>query len=468
LRPPRLIERVRTQPVRSAEIPAERITAIIMNDAPEVFLEVRKPGLLSDPSFLRLLQSRAMGQVAQNALLYGLLILIVEETGSSINTVLLVTAATLPSILFGIPAGAVAEWLPRRALIVAGYLLRAAAVGAMLYFREDIWIIYALLFGFSTVGQLTGPAESAAIPQMVRPEQVAAANSFFVLSVMAGQVGGAIIIAPFLLKMFGDRAVLAVAAAIFVLAAMLATGIRGLRRQPVRPGEARMGVVRALAEGWRVINSSDRAFMAMVYLTITAALARSIAVLAPHYTRDILKIATEDTVFVVAPAAIGALLSLGVTPLVARLFGASKAAATGFVMLALGLIGLGLVVYVRDFVVSHIDLGISFVEDRVGVSSVITMAMILAIPVGFAVTMVQVASKAVLNGEAPAGTQARVFATQSALSDALALVPLFVIGAVAEFAGVREVLLVAASAGLAVAAYLSLLRRLATAEPVPA
>jgi hypothetical protein len=64
-----------------------------------------------------------------------------------------------------------------------------------------------------------------------------------------------------------------------------------------------------------------------------------------------------------------------------------------------------------------------------------------------------------LNQEAPPGTQARVFATQSALSDAMSLPPLFVIGAVGQLAGPRAVLLAAAAASLLVATYLGVSRR---------
>ncbi|MCH7998949.1 MAG: hypothetical protein IIA91_05675, partial [Chloroflexi bacterium] len=124
-----------------------------------------------------------------------------------------------------------------------------------------------------------------------------------------------------------------------------------------------------------------------------------------------------------------------------------------------GIASLGLVAYVRDFLLDNVDLGLAFVEREVGVSSVITMAMILAIPVGFASTVVVVAGKAVLNQEAPEGKQARVFATQAALSDALSLLPLFVIGGVAELVGVREVLLVAAVTAFLVGVYLSVSRR---------
>jgi MFS family permease len=418
-------------------------------------------GLLQNQPFRRLVESRAVGQIAQNALLYSLLILVVNKTESSIQTTLLVVAFILPSIVLGIPAGALAEVLPRRALLTLGYVLRAAAVGAILLYRHDLWRVYLLVLGFSTVGQFTGPAESAALPRMVRSEQVATANSFFVLSVMVGQVTGGVVLAPLLLKSLGVEVVLGVAAALFLAAAVVVSRVAGLQgRQNGSQEGGRLSLGRALAEGWRVLRSSRHAFMAMVYLTIAGTLAKSLAVLAPHYTRDVLRIEAENTVFVVAPAAIGAIAALVLAPLLTRLLGASRTTVFGFFLLVLGLISLGLVVYVRDFMLDHVDLGISFVEERVGVSSVITVAMIIAIPVGFAATVVGVAGKAVLNQEAAEGTQARVFATQSALSDALSLVPLFIVGVVADLVGVRSVLLAAALAGLAVAMYLNLLGRL--------
>jgi len=88
--------------------------------------------------------------------------------------------------------------------------------------------------------------------------------------------------------------------------------------------------------------------------------------------------------------------------------------------------------------------------------------------VGFAATVVGIAGKAVLNQEAPEGKQGRVFATQSALSDALSLLPLFAIGVVAEVVGVREVLLVAAATALVAGVYLTVSRRFGPPQVQPA
>jgi MFS family permease len=292
-----------------------------------------------------------------------------------------------------------------------------------------------------------------------------------VLSLMVGQGVGAVALAPFILKFISAETCLAIAALLLAAAAFIVTSVTGLRA--VDGGETPPpagGLMESLAAGWSVLWTSRRAFLALVYLTVVGTLAKALAVLAPHYTRDVLKIATENTVFVVAPAAIGALLALVVTPPLARWVGAARMAALGFVLYVLGIVALGLIVYVRDFIVDHVELGIPLVEREVGVSSVdiVTMAMILAIPLGFAATVVGVAGKAVINEEAPQGKQGRVFATQGALSDALSLLPLFAIGGVAEVVGVREVLLVAAVVAFLAGVYLSVSRRFGPPRPVRA
>ncbi|MFQ5351225.1 MAG: hypothetical protein ACE5EG_12350, partial [Thermoanaerobaculia bacterium] len=86
--------------------------------------------LLANDRFRRLVESRAVGQIAQNAMLYTLLILVVNETGSSIHSTLLVAAWIIPSIVLGIPAGGLADILPRRPLLVLGTLLVGLGVQA--------------------------------------------------------------------------------------------------------------------------------------------------------------------------------------------------------------------------------------------------------------------------------------------------------------------------------------------------
>jgi MFS family permease len=186
-----------------------------------------------------------------------------------------------------------------------------------------------------------------------------------------------------------------------------------------------------------------------------------LVVLLPNYIKDVLSIQAEDTVFIAAPAAMGAGLGLLLAPPVSRLVGAWRSLAFGFGMFLLSVIALCVVVYVRNFLHDHVhfDPGIGFVEREVGVSSVITITMLLAIPLGFAFTLLSVASRVVINQQAPPEAQGRVFAVQGALADLVSLPPLLAAGIAADSVGERPTLLVAAIATVVAAGYLTFSRR---------
>ncbi len=416
--------------------------------------------LLRNPRFRRLLESRLIGQTAQNATLYTLLILVAKDTGSSIQSTLLLVAFTLPAVIFSIPAGTMADLLPKRFTLTLGYVLKAAIVVMLIAYVHNTPAIFLLAAAFATVGQFFSPAESAVVPGIVRREQLTAANAMMVFTLILGQVLGLVVIAPFLVRALGARAVFVIAALLFLSAAYfigwLASGFTAAEEERTRSPS----FPAAMQEGFRILRTNRRAYLAIVYLTVATALFKVLVVLMPRYTEDVLRISAEDTAFVVAPAAIGAALGLLLAPLFAHVLGAWRVVAIGFLLFILGLLGLGFVVYVRDFIQSHLDLGISFVEREAGVSSVITVTMLLAIPMGMAFSLLSVAGRVVLNEQAPPEVQGRVFAVQIALGDLLSLVPLLIVGVIADVVGVRATLLVATAAGIAAAGYLTFSRRM--------
>src|SRR3989337_2764129 len=215
--------------------------------------------LLANSRFRRLMEARAVAQTGQNAMLYTLRILVVNETASSIHSTLLITAWMLPCIVLGVPAGGLADVLPKRALLVAGYAVRAALAAAMILDVDDVWTLYMLVLAFSSVGQVSGPAEAAALPNLVRRDQLTGGNSWMVLSLM-----------------------------VVPAAALLPTSLTGLRgyagRQIAAPPG---GLIESLSAGWTVLWTSRRAFLALVYLTIVGTLAKALAGLAPHSTRNL-------------------------------------------------------------------------------------------------------------------------------------------------------------------------------------
>ena len=56
-------------------------------------------------AFVRLWIAQAISQTAQNAIWYGLLVLVVEVSHSSTQLSITILSVIVPSILFGVPAG---------------------------------------------------------------------------------------------------------------------------------------------------------------------------------------------------------------------------------------------------------------------------------------------------------------------------------------------------------------------------
>jgi MFS family permease len=428
-----------------------------------------QPGLLSQPQFRRLLRAKLAMQVAQNVVLYTVLIAVVERTESSMQSTLLVLAMILPSVILGVPAGLVVDWLPKRALLMAVGLVRAGVCLALLQYGDSLRDIYLLVLLFAAVGQLQGPAESAGLPGLVGRRRLSSANAYLILATLAAQVAGMVIIAPAFLKTVGESPLYVLSGVLFLFGGVTYFRTSGLgapvepeeaEEQPSSPAETprRAG----LWAGLEVIRRDSAIYLAMVELTLAAFLMKSLVVLMPHYTRDILHLAPDNSVFIATPAAVGSLIGLALVPLLAWFIDPRRLVTAGLLVFIAALVGLGIVYFAADAVEEQLRLNLSGIEDRLGISSVVSMTMLLAVPLGLAFTVVSVGARTVFNRRSPPELQGRVFATQSALADLASVPPLLVIGAVADLVGVRAVLIVAAglSAVAAVAARLAPLGQL--------
>ncbi|MGH9368126.1 MAG: MFS transporter [Thermoanaerobaculia bacterium] len=423
-------------------------------------------GLLSNSRFRRLLESRLLGHTAQYATVYAIFILVVGEENSSFNAALLLTAGLVPSVLLGFPAGFLVDFAPRRLVLTLGYLARALI--ALMLLTTDLGLneLLMLAAASSVAGLFLGCAEPATVPALVPANRLPGANSLMILAHVIAQVIGLVALAPLLVKQVSVDAVFASSAVLFLGAAV----ITGAFARDFTPRVSRSTSVAGreiILEQVETFAYNRRAYLATAYLTITVVLSKVLVVVFPAYAEDVMGIAPEDIVFVAAPAAIGAGVGILLAPPLCRL-GAFRIASVSFALSLLGILTLGFVAELRDVLESHLDLGIGFVEQEVGVSAVITVTMMLAIPIGLVLSVNNVASRVVLNQEMPQRSQARAFAIQSVMADLVALVPVLAIGLVADAIGAGTALFLATGAAIALSVYVTLLRRPRSAPQQPA
>jgi MFS family permease len=421
----------------------------------------KPPSTVGDPRFRRMLGAKLCVDIAENALAYALLIVIVRRTGSGIHSTLFVIALTIPTIIFSIPAGAIADRLPKRPVLMMALALRIGLTALLIRVLGNVWQIYAITLAFFAVGQVFAPIWIASLPRLVGFARLSRAHSLFNLTQLGGQVAGVVLIAPILLKTLGDRAVLIVVALFFVGAIVMTARIGELPGgSPAPPREEKKMVIReartGVLAGWHLIRADAALYLAVIQLTIVASLLRSLIVLFPFYTHQVLGIAPENAVYVAAPAAVGAAAGLALAPALG-VIGRGRLATIGFAILVGALACLGLVNLLRPLIADYLHLGMAGISHRFDVPPLVTTAMLFAVPMGLGIALNLVAARTVLNERAPEEAQARVFATQSALGTVVSLVPLLFVGALTSLVGARAVMLLAAI--LATAAPIWLTRR---------
>ncbi len=108
--------------------------------------------------------------------LYGL---ILDVTGSPVMASLVLIAQLVPGFVLSPIAGALVDRLNRQVLMIGADVIRAVLCLGFLFVRHsgDIWIVYVLQVVLSTFGTVFEPASSAAVPNLVDPDDLPMANT---------------------------------------------------------------------------------------------------------------------------------------------------------------------------------------------------------------------------------------------------------------------------------------------------
>lgn len=142
--------------------------------------------LLKNRNFLKIWSAQLVSQIASNLLNFALIIRIFDLASktqfANISVSLLILSFGIPSIIFAVLAGAYVDHLDRRKVLIVTNIARAVLVLLFLVFENNIFVVYGLVFCISTLSQFFTPAEGAALPKLVKPNQFLAANSLFLFT----------------------------------------------------------------------------------------------------------------------------------------------------------------------------------------------------------------------------------------------------------------------------------------------
>lgn len=183
--------------------------------------------LRRNPAFTRLWIGQLVSNLGDWFNTVAVLALVYDLTHSGLSTGLIIIASTLPAFLLTPYAGAVVDRFDRRKIMIVADVARGVMALGMLLVRsaDTIWVLYvfsALLIAFAS---FFGPAESAALPNLVAADELISANALssatWGLMLAVGAAVGGVVIAA-----IGRDAAFVVNSASFFFSAAMVFSIR--------------------------------------------------------------------------------------------------------------------------------------------------------------------------------------------------------------------------------------------------
>lgn len=436
--------------------------------------ETTEPGgiamALTRAAFRNLWLAELLSQTALNAIWFAALVATEQETHSVSKISVTVVSATLPVALFGLLAGILVDrWDKKRVLVLSNLLRIVISLGYLTY-GWSIGIIFTMNFLINTVAQFFSPAMLATIPRLLPKRLLTAATGLFNVTLNISQVLGMVVLGPLLIKLHGPGMVFALAAALYVVATLLVLLVPG-ERQTAPTRQVSGSILEELrtdfVHGWRFVRGDRRSWLAMLYLASTWTILFALIVLAPRYAaaHSGLRVRADDAIFILAPAGLGMALAAGLLDRLQRRFGRWRLVGISLLALAVALGLLALVAPVANHFV-HANLPthearhqarLWLLFGRVGV------AALIALLAGWWVGIITVTAEAVLLERAPTDLRGRIFALQLTFTNLASILPLLIVGKLADLIGLNEVIALAALAVLLV-----WLRTASPFRPLPA
>lgn len=418
--------------------------------------------ILKNRNFVLLWIAQLISLTILNAANFGVVLVVNDLTHSVFMVGLAIIAFTLPALPFSALAGVVVDRTEKRRVLWVSNLLRTATMlalfGYQVFERTNLWPIFILTFLTSLIGQFFIPAEGAAIPLLVGERELMPALSLFNISLTLSQAIGFLLLGRVVATLFPPltlhwgRGVLtidsldllfAIVAVLYAVCALLILAIpaRALHETHLSehaPQENRTirGALGALwcdlAVGWRIVRADRLLFFAVVQLSVVGIIMLLIGELAGTFVQEVLHRPAADMTVILAPAAFGLVGASALMPRITERVGKLRLTRIGFVVLASGF----LLLPASQWLALRID-------PRHGAESPLLFwtTVILVFLLGVAMASVNIPTQTIMQERAPESGRARVLSLQFMLYNTGSIPVLLFAGAIAQFLGFDQLLL---------------------------
>jgi len=263
--------------------------------------------VLKNKDFLCLWLDQLMSLMADRFLLYVLLILAYKLTKSNLGVSLPMLVFGFSAVLFGPSAGVfVDRWNKKRVMIFSNVLRGLLILFIIPFINQSIAIVFIISFLIFTISQFFSPAETSSIPMLVEKRDLIAANSLFMMTLMAASIIGIGMAAP-LTNYFGIKIVLVIAASLHLLST-LTTLMISLEHKKKHIEISLINLFKELLMGFEFIRRKALIRNSLMKLFFATSVLATVCMLSVGFSEKILGIGAANFGYLIFSAGTGMII----------------------------------------------------------------------------------------------------------------------------------------------------------------
>lgn len=377
--------------------------------------------LFQNRSFLLLWCGQGLSQIADKVFFVLLISLLVnyqtpDAPANSMRSALMI-AATLPAIFLGSAAGIFVDRFKKKHILTACNYLRGALTLLIPVLPTAFFILLAIAFLESILTQFFAPAEQAAIPLVVRHEELMPANALFTTTIMGGLIVGFAIGEPLLsmAKLWhGEAGQTALVGALYLLAGGVLHWVR-MKEPKMNRAELSVHPCSDFKAGLRYLKHNPLVSNAMVQLTILYSVFAALTILAIQLAQEVGLKSTQFG-FLLAASGVGMVLGAAFLGHWGDRFHHKPLPLVGFLIMAS-------------------MLAIFAVIDQ------LWLGLTLSFCLGIGASLIAIPMQTLIQRETPETMRGKVFGFQNNVVNIALSVPLAIAGPLTDIIGLPAVLL---------------------------
>lgn len=406
----------------------------------QIKLQTILKGVLTNRNFMLLWLSQILSMLAINIMSFILISQIYDLTARSAAVSILILTNAVPALIFASVAGVFSDRYNRKKILIFANISRAVLALILAFLFKELPAIYIVSFLAAACSQFFMPAEAAAIPSLVKKEELLTANSLFMTTMYGSLVAGYALAGP-LIIFLGDNNVLFMVSLMFGLATVSALLIISKKLIPEQAADNRkISFVTEIKEGWVLIKNRPDLLSPIVKLMVLWAMITMLVSVLPAYVKTVLEVPIENASYLlVAPVGVGVLIGLASITLLSKKFGLSKMLKFGFIAVGILLVIISGYDAIRDFVKDT-----AFYNDHInlfGRIKVTPLAMFFAALLGFAASLIMVPAQTLLQERTTPDIRGRVFGNLNLFIGLASTIPAVIAGFLADILTVNQVIL---------------------------